>query len=219
MFGLILKMKKDDFGFNNEELKILRGLNTPVKIQDFLNSLKINFEPNGDTCMSPRQVLRTKKAHCIEGALLAATALRMHGHKPLIVDLEATHDDDDHVITVFKKENRWGAITKTNHAVLRYREPVYRDIRELVLSFFHEYFLNSNGKKTLRTFSKPVDLSRFDKQGWMTSEKDVWFIPEYLTQIKHTKILNKNLVKGLRKADPIEIEAGKLLEHSMGFFK
>lgn len=211
-------MKKEDFGFTKEELDMLRKLNTPVKIQDYINSLKINFEPNGDTCMSPRMVLREGKAHCIEGALLAAVALRLHGYKPLIVDLEASHTDYDHVITVFKKGNKWGAITKTNHAVLRYREPIYRDIRELVLSFFHEYFLDS-GKKTLRSFSEPVDLSRFDEKGWMTSEKDVWYIPEYLTQVNHTKILDRKLISGLRKADSIEIKAGKLVEYPKSFFK
>lgn len=209
---------KEDFGFNKEELKILGRLNTPVKVQDFIDSLKINFEDDGETCMSPRQVLKSRKAHCIEGALLAAVALKLHGYKPLIVDLKTSHDDFDHVIAVFKKENRWGAITKTNHAVLRYREPVYRDIRELTMSFFHEYFLNSNGKKTLRSFSQPLDLSRFDKKGWMTSEENVWFIADYLDKIRHTNILTKKMIKGLRKADPIEIKAGKLVEYSKNLF-
>lgn len=206
-------MIKEDFGFSVDELKILRSLRTPVQIQDFLNSLKINFEEQGDTCMSPRQVLREKKAHCIEGALLAAVALRMQGHTPFIVDMVASRDDHDHVLAVFKKENRWGALSKSNHASLRYREPVYRDIRELVLSFFHEYFSNSNGKKTLRSFSQPVDLRRFDAKGWMTLEKNVWFIPEYLTQIPHEKILTPALVRGLRPVEPIEIEAGKLIQY------
>ena len=164
--------------------------------------------------MSPRQVLREKKAHCIEGALLAAVALRLRGHPPLIVDMMASREDDDHVIAVFKKGSRWGALTKSNHASLRYREPIYRDIRELVLSFFHEYFLNSNGKKTLRSFSQPVDLRRFDKQGWMSFEDDVWFIPEYLTQIRHEKILTPQLVRGLRKVDPIELKTGAIVEYS-----
>ena len=141
-------MKKPDFGFTEEELRILRKLRTPVKVQDFVNSLEENFEKNGETCMSPRKVLRERKAHCVEGALLASVALRLQGHKPLIVDLNSAPGDDDHVLAVFRKAGKWGAITKTNHAVLRYREPIYRDIRELAISFFHEYFLNSNGKKT-----------------------------------------------------------------------
>lgn len=206
--------KKENFGFNQEEINLFKKLNTPSKIQDFLNSLKINFEENGDTCMSPRMVLKTKKAHCIEGSLLAAAILRFHGHEPLILDMEGTKDDFDHVIALFKQHEHWGAIGKTNHAVLRYREPIYRTLRELALSFFHEYFLNKNGKKTLRTFSKPINLSRFDNQNWMTSKENVWFIPDYLTRIKHFKILTRSQIRSLRPADKIEIEAGKLLEYN-----
>lgn len=200
--------------FSKQELKILRKLNTPKKIQDFINSLKINFEEKGDTCMSPRMVLRTRKAHCIEGAILAAAILRLHGYKPLIVDLEANKHDYDHTIAVFKKDGKWGSISKTNHAVLRYREPVYKNVRELVMSFFHEYFMNKNGKKTLRKYSMPVDLSRFDKFGWMASEDEVWYIPEYLTKVKHYNILTKSQIKSLRKADSVEIQAGRIVEES-----
>jgi len=196
--------------FSNEELKILKELNSPKKIQNFLNELKINFEENGDTCMSPRRVLKEGKAHCMEGAMLAAAALRVNGFSPLVVDLEATREDFDHVIAVFKRHGMWGAISKTNHAVLRYREPVYSTIRELVMSFFHEYFLNSNGRKTLRRYTKPIDLRRFDSDGWMTSEEDIWYIPEYLATAKHYNILNKKQIKYLRKADDIEIAAGNL---------
>lgn len=198
--------------FSKGELKILKKFRTPSKMQDFLNSLKINFEEKGDTCMSPRKVLRKGTAHCVEGAILGAAMLRVHGHKPLVIDLEANDDDWDHVIAVFKKNGHWGAMTKTNHAVLRYREPVYRNIRELAMSFFHEYFLNSNGKKTLRRYSLPVDLSRFDKHKWMISEDDLWFIPEHLAKVKHFDILSKSQIGSLRKADPVEIEAGKMVE-------
>lgn len=206
-------MNNNIFGLTEEEHSLLKQLNTPLKIQDFLNSLIINFEEDGDTCMSPRMVLRTRKAHCIEGALLAATALRINSLPPLIVDLEATKDDFDHVICVFKKNNFWGAITKTNHAVLRYREPVYKSIRELVMSFFHEYFINSDGKKTLRSYSKPVNLEIFDKYNWITSKENIWFIPEYLTKIKHYRILSKSQIRNLRKADLIEIKAGSITEY------
>lgn len=199
------------FGLNKKEIKILKSLNTPKKIQDFLNKIPINFEENGDTCFSPRLVLRNWKAHCIEGAMLAAAALRFQGEKPLVVDMIATKKDFDHVICVFKKNGYWGAIGKTNHAVLRYREPVYKSIRELVMSFFHEYF-DDNGKKNLRYYSAPVDLSRFDKLNWMASEEDIWYIPDYLEKVKHFKILKRSHISGLRKADKIEIEAGKLLE-------
>lgn len=203
---------KENFGFDSKELEIFKKLNTPAKIQDYLNSLTINFEEDGDTCMPPRMVLKKGKAHCIEGALLAAAVLRFHGHEPLIVDMEANDKDDDHVVAVFKKNGKWGALGKTNHAVLRYREPVYRDIRELVMSFFHEYTLDEDGSKTLRRFSKPINLKRFDKLNWMTAEEDVWFIPNFLTKIPHNKILTKSQISSLRKADEIEIRAGKIVE-------
>jgi len=196
---------------NERELKILRGLNTPRKIQNFLEKLKINFEKKGDTCMSPRMVLRKRKCHCIEGALLAATALRLHGYRPLVVDLTAAPRDDDHVITVFKQHGCWGAITKTNHSVLRYREPVYKSIRELVMSFFHEYF-DDKGRKNLRSYSQPVDLSRFDKKGWMTSEEDVWYIAEHLVEVPHYPILNRAQIATLRKADRVELKAGDVVQ-------
>lgn len=200
------------FGFTEKEVKVFKQLNTPKKIQDFLNKIPANFEPEGDTVLSPRRVLRENRAHCMEGAMFAAAALRFHGHKPLVVDLTSVKDDDDHVITVFKHEGHWGAISKTNHAVLRYREPVYKTIRELVMSYFHEYFTNHNGKKTLRSYSMPVDLSRFDKQGWMTSEEDVEYIPNYLFTVPHKPILSRSQIAFLRKADAVEVKAGKIVE-------
>ena len=206
------------FGLNEKEIKIFRALKTPKKIQDFLNKIPINFEEGGDTCYSPRMVLKNWKAHCMEGAMLAAAALRINGIDPLVVDLTATRKDFDHVICVFKKNGKWGSIGKTNHAVLRYREPIYRNIRELVMSFFHEYF-DDSGKKNLRSYSSPVNLKRFDKINWVTSEKDVWEIPDYLAKIKHFPILTRSQIAGLRKADKIEIEAGKLLEWEKNFKK
>ncbi|PIN93623.1 hypothetical protein COU54_02375 [Candidatus Pacearchaeota archaeon CG10_big_fil_rev_8_21_14_0_10_31_24] len=206
--------KKEFFGLNEEEIKIFKKYNSPSKIQDFLDSLKINFEEEGkDTCMSPKMVLKSGKAHCMEGAIIAAAMLRFHGYPPLLLDLEATPEDFDHVVTLFKIEGFWGALGKTNHGVLRYREPVYRDIRELVMSFFHEYFLNKNGKKTLRAYAGPIDLKRFDNLNWIGSEEEVWFIPEYLANVKHIQILTKKQIKNLRLAHPIEIEAGKIVEH------
>ncbi|MDP3992268.1 MAG: hypothetical protein Q8P79_02040 [Nanoarchaeota archaeon] len=198
-------------GLNKEEMKILKSLNTPGKIQDFLNGIPINFEEKGDTCMSPRLVLRNWKAHCIEGAMIAAACLRLNGEKPLVVDMEATKKDFDHVICVFKRGSRWGAIGKTNHAVLRYREPVYKSIRELIMSFFHEYF-DDDGKKNLRSYSLPVDLSRFDHLNWMASEEDVWYIPDYLAKVRHFPILTRSQISGLRKADKVELDAGDVVE-------
>ncbi|MBI2638995.1 hypothetical protein HYW83_05395 [Candidatus Peregrinibacteria bacterium] len=196
------------FDWIQREWIILQRLNSPSKIQDFLNKLQSHKK---DTCFSPRVVLQKQKAHCMEGALLAAAALRFHGFPPLIVDLTASKKDFDHVIAVFQICGKWGAISKTNHAVLRYREPVYDSIRELAMSYFHEYFTD-DGKKTLRSYSDPVDLKRFDGRGWTTSPKEVWYIPEYLAEIPHHKILTRSQISRLRKADPIEIKVGKMLE-------
>jgi len=199
------------FGLTIEEVKFFRSLKTPSRIQDFLDTLKINFEEHGDTSLSPRAVLQKGKCHCMEGAILAALALRINGFKPLLVDLTANRNDFDHVVAVFKIDGKWGAISKTNHAVLRYREPIYNSIRELAMSYFHEYFDN-HGKKTLRSYTRPVNISRFDKKGWMTTEKEVWYIPDYLGKIKHYHILNRKQIHSLRKADKIEIETGKIVE-------
>lgn len=200
------------FGLSKEELRTLKKLNTPKKIQDFIDKIPINFEQDGYTFLSPRRVLRENRAHCIEAACLAALALRLQGQKALILDLTSNKKDEDHVIAVFKQHGHWGAISKTNHATLRYREPVYKTIRELVMSYFHEYFTNHNGKKTLRSYSQPINLAYFDKKGWITDEENLWYIVEHIFKIPHTNILSRKQIAVLRKADPIEIDAGKLTE-------
>ncbi len=199
------------YGFSKKELEVIKKLNSPSKIQDFINNLGINFELGKETCMSPRMVLREGKAHCMEGALLAAAILRFHGHRPLVVELHTNPKDEDHALALFKKDGKWGAITKTNHSVLRYREPIYKNVRELVMSYFHEYF-DDNGRKNLRSYSTPVDLSMFDKYGWMTAEEDLWYINDYLSEVQHKNILTKSEISRLRKADKIEIDSGKLVD-------
>ncbi len=201
------------FGLTREELTLLRRLSTPRKIQNFLETLRAN--DGNDTCRSPREVLRVGWAHCIEGAMLAALALRIHSHPPRVVDLASTPDDLDHVIAVFQQHGQWGAISKTNHATLRYREPIYRSIRELVMSYFHEY-TTDDGKKTLRSYTQPVDLSRFDNDGWMTSSDDVWKIPCALADTPHIPLLSRSQIATLRRADPIEQKAGKLRQWHAG---
>lgn len=191
---------------------ILKKLNTPVKIQNFLDTLPMNFEEKGDTCFSPMTVLEKNSCHCIEGAILAALALRLHGHPPLLLDLTADKTDYDHVVAVFKMDGRWGAISKTNHAVLRYREPIYGSVRELAMSYFHDYVNINTGKKTLRSFSRPINLKRFDRLGWMTTQEEVFEIPAYLAEVRHHKILNRRQVRNLRPADAIEIKAGSIPE-------
>ena len=198
--------------FTSTEKALLKKLNTPAKVQDYLNSLKFNFEEDGkETVKSPIRVLREKNAHCIEGAIFAAYTLSIHGHKPLIMHLKTTKDDFDHIITLFKIDGLWGALSKTNHAVLRYREPIYRNFHELVMSYFHEYFLD-DGKKTLRQYSKLLDLNVFEK-GWETEEDDLWGIDDELDRIKHYDIAPKKVFKNLRKADKTEIAASQIVEY------
>ncbi len=197
------------FGFDDNECKVLKSLKSPRHIQDFLDSLAMNFLD--DTCYSPRMVLHHHTAHCMEGAMLAAVALRFAGHRPLVLDLQSVPHDDDHVVAVFREKGCWGAISKTNHGVLRYREPIYQSVRELAMSYFHEYFLD-DGKKTLRAYSVPIDLSRLDARGWMTDDEDVWYVPEYLDEQKHYPMLTTEQIRRLRKADPIERTMGKLVE-------
>lgn len=196
--------------FTQKEKDLMKKLNTPAKVQDFLNSLKFNFEKNGETLKSPIVVLRTKSAHCLEGAILGAYILSLHGFPPLVLHLEATKGDYDHVITPFKMKGLWGALSKTNHAVLRYREPVYKNIRELVMSYFHEYFLD-NGKKTLRKYSEPLNLNIL-KKNWELEDGNLWKIDEELDKTKHYDIAPKIVFKNSRKADKIEIKAGEIIE-------
>jgi hypothetical protein len=199
------------FNIEKKELKILKKLNTPKKIQDFLDKIRMNFEEDGNTNLSPMSVLEKKTCHCLEGAVMAALALRVNGYPPLLIDLKANDYDYDHVVAVFKKYGKWGAISKTNHAVLRYREPVYNSIRELAMSYFHEYY-DEFGDKNLRSFSCPVNLKIFDKKGWMTAKENIDYIPEYLDKAKHYRILNRKQIRNLRKADKIEIETDKIVE-------
>jgi hypothetical protein len=176
----------ENFNLSKDELHLLRRLSTPEKIQQYLEDLPYNKEREGETCRSPRRVIRDNTAHCFEGALFAAAALRVSGRPPLILDLEAVRDDD-HVIAVFRGNGCWGAIGKSNYAGLRFRTPVYRNLRELVISYFEHYY-NLDGEKTLRAYSRPVNLTRFDAIDWMAAEEDLWAIPEYLVEIKHTPI-------------------------------
>jgi hypothetical protein len=194
--------------FTAAERAQFRRLSTPEKIQRFLDDLSYNKEPGGPTCRSPRLVLRDQTAHCMEGALFGAAALRMIGHPPLLMDLEAVRDDD-HVLAIFRQFGHWGALAKSNYSGLRYREPVYRTLRELAISYFEHYY-NLRKEKTLRNYSRPVNLKRFDSIGWMTSEEDVWAVPEYLCTIVHTPLLAKPLMQRLGRVDERLFAAGLL---------
>ncbi len=192
--------------FTLAERSVFRRLATPAKIQRFLDDLTYNKEPHGPTCRSPRRVLRERQAHCMEGALLGAAALRMLGHPPLLLDLEAVHDDD-HVLAIYRLRGHWGALAKSNYSGLRYREPVYRTLRELAMSYFEHYY-NLRKEKTLRAYSRPVDLTRFDAMGWMTAEDDPWAIPEHLCGIAHRQLLPARLVPELGRVDERLFRAG-----------
>ena len=199
---------KRTFGFSSKECRILSRLNAPKKIQDFLDRIEYNLEENGETLFSPRKVLRENKANCIEGAIFAATALRFHGHPPLVVDLTSVRDDD-HLLAVFKRKGYWGAIAQSKYTGLRFREPIHRTIRELALSYFESYF-NFEGEKTLRGYSRPINLTRFDKINWMTTEKDLFCIEDYLNEISHKELVTYGMIRNLRKVVPLMKEAGEL---------
>jgi len=186
-----------DAGFSPLELRKLRALKTPAGIQRCLDDMPYHL---AGTSWSPRVVLREQTSHCLEGAIFAAAALRVIGFPPLLLDLEADHDTD-HVIAIFKLRGHWGAVAKSNFAGCRYREPVYRTLRELALSYFNIYF-NLRGERTLRRYSRPVDLVRFDHLDWMTSEKDIWFVAEHLCDIPHSTLLKPGLEKYLNRVDP-----------------
>jgi hypothetical protein len=199
------------FELTQKELSLLKRLNTPSKIQTYLESIPFNWEKKGETCMSPRRVMEEKRAHCIEGALFAAAVLWVHKKDPLVMRLRTTDDDQDHVIALFKENGYWGAISKTNHAVLRYRDPIYKTLRELALSYFHEYFLISNGKKTLRFYSKPINLKDFGSE-WLTADKDLVEIDAISYHSATISILPTKKSLKLRHATGVERKSGSFKE-------
>lgn len=193
--------------FTKAERALFRRINTPEKIQRFLDEdLAYDKEPDGPRCRSPRLALRDCTAHCMEGALFGAAALRMLGHPPLLVDLAAVRDDD-HVLAIFQSHGRWGAVAKSNYSGLRFREPVYRTFRELAMSYFEHYY-NLQREKTLRKYSRPVNLERFDGIDWMTAEEDPWAIPEYLCTIPHIALVTPPIVRRLSRVDDRLFAAG-----------
>ncbi|HCM43946.1 MAG: hypothetical protein UY59_C0009G0010 [Candidatus Kaiserbacteria bacterium GW2011_GWA1_50_28] len=194
------------------ERRVFESLNTPQKIQDYLDTLSMNFEIQGETYMSPRMVLREKTAHCFEGALLAAAALMYNGHSPLLLDLQTIASDEDHVITLFQHNGYWGAISKTNHTMLRWRDPVYKTIRELAMSYFHEYVMWDDGRKSLLAYSKPFDLRRFAPERWVTSEENLLWLAEKLDNSRHFPIVPKKNARLLRSASKIELKAMRIVE-------
>lgn len=202
------------YGFSAREWRMLRGLKTPAGIQRLLNALSYH---DADTAWSPLRVLREGTAHCLEGGILAAAALRAIGHPPLILDLVG-EQDDDHIIAVYRERGHWGAVSKSHFNGLRERPPIFRSLRELALSYFEDYY-NGRGERTLRKFSEPVDLSRFDDRAWMTTERPIWFVPKHLVfRTKHMPLITRAQAKSLVRLDRLSVQAGLIgYDHSLMF--
>jgi hypothetical protein len=200
--------------WTKDEIRFLKTMSNPDKIQGFLDS--IDYNPNYE-CRSPKWVIRKRSAHCFEGALFAAAALQFIGYRPLIVDMEA-YNDDDHVIAVFKKEGHWGAVAKSNFTTLRYREPVYRSLRELIMSYFDFYF-NISGDKSLRSYSLPLDLTLYNSRQWATTDEDLEYIGDKLEKIRHYPVVSKKMIKDLKKASDTMLKAGMMGSNEKGLFK
>ena len=196
-----------------EEQKTFRRLNSPRRIQDFIDSLAINMERDARTYMSPRRVLASGQAHCVEGAMLAAAALAFHGERPLLLDFQAAYHDEDHVVALFRANGHWGAISKTNHPGLRYRDPIHHSVRGLAASYFHEYYL-WDGRKSLRYFSRPFDLSRHPPESWVTAGQDLDWLVHALDASAHAPIIPKGNLRKLRPASAFEIQASAAVEWS-----
>jgi hypothetical protein len=193
----------DSFGLSAADVRTLRALKTPARIQKFIDALEYQY---ADTAWSPQRVLHERKGHCLEGALVAAAALRVNGYPPLVMDLESVHDDD-HVVALYRERGLWGGIAKSNFAGLRFRPPVYRTLRELALSYFAAYY-NLRGEYTLRAYSRAVDLAHLDRCHWMTAQEDVWCVPEALIAARHYALVPDKVARALPRLDRRSFEAG-----------
>jgi len=202
----------DYLGLTAREHAVLRRLSTPYRIQAYLNATPINHEVGGETVLSVREVIRQRRAHCIEGAMFAACALWVNGDPPLVMHLDCDLSDYPHVIALFKRHGAWGAISKTNGAPLRYRDPIYRTLRELALSYFHEYS-NRRGHKTLRSYSVSFDLSRLEPEEWVTNPRSCWTAHDRLVALRHYPLISKKQERLLAKRDLFERRASKLVEY------
>jgi hypothetical protein len=200
-------------GFPRQHAATLARLDTPAKIQDFINALPINFEPDGDTCLSAVQVMKQNRAHCIEAAFVAASALWVNGYPPLLMDMQAK-GEYDHVVAVFRQGKGWGAISKSNHLWTRWRNPVYRDVRELAMSYFHE-FISGGDKKTLWAYSAPIDMRRFNPKLWITAKESCWEMAVLLDKVKHYPVVTMAQFRNLRPRDAIEQRADLLMDFKM----
>jgi hypothetical protein len=194
--------------------RLMKPLSSPIKIQEYLDSIPYNTTKR---TLSPLLVMKERMGHCMDGGLFAASALRRLGYPPLITDLTADNDDD-HIIAVFREGKCWGAIAKSNTTVLRFREPVYRSLRELVMSYFEVYY-NLNSEKTLRGYSRTMDLSRFDDRNWETTDDDLEFIGDYTYKVRHYPVLTKKQIRSLNNVPKYLYDAGFAGADMDGLFK
>jgi hypothetical protein len=200
--------------WTKEEISLLKKLDDPDKIQGFLDS--IDYNPDYE-CRSPRWVIKKRSAHCFEGALFAAAVLSYHGHKPLLIDMKAWNDDD-HVIAIFKEDGHWGSVAKSNFTSLRFREPVYRSVRELIMSYF-DFFFNLNGEKSLRSYSLPLDLSIYNSRKWATTDEDLEYIGDKIESLHHFEVVTPKMIKNLRRASETMLKAGLMGSNEAGLYK
>ncbi len=207
----VRRARREDLGLTEAEFALLRRLDSPERVQRFVYGFRQNFEPGGDTCNSVRVVLQRRRAHCIEGAMVAACALWIHGEPPLLLDMQAVRDYD-HVIALFRRGGCWGAISKTNGIGLRWRDPIYRTLRELAMSYFHEYY-NRWDHKTLRTYSRPFDLRGFDPEIWVTGEDGAWDLIDALEALPHHRLVRGPQLRTLARRDPFERVLGARLQY------
>jgi hypothetical protein len=193
------------------EHRVFARLDTPQKIQTFLDRLPANFELAGDTAMSPRRMLQTRMAHCSEGAIFAAAALAYHGKPAWLMDIQALPSDQDHIVALFKERGHWGAISKTNHAILRWRDPIYRSPRELAMTYAHEYCL-PGGKKSMLAFSKPFSLARFSPKRWVIAPDDLDWLLDDLDTSPHLPVAPKHAIRRRRRSSQVELLSQLVLE-------
>jgi hypothetical protein len=202
-----------DLDLGAAERALLRRQSSPARLQDFVNAIPINHEPDGDTCYTVRQVLRVRRAHCIEAALVAACALWLNGEPPLVFDMRA-EGDWDHVVALFRRGGLWGAIAKSNHVALRGRDPVYRTLRELALSYFHEYH-NERGEKTLREYSVAFDLRTIDPRDWVSGEEGAWEVERRIDLARHFRLFPRAQDRHLTPIDAMAWRAKRLVEYPL----
>lgn len=193
------------------EHRMFARLATPQAIQTFLDRLPPNYELDGDTTMSPRRVLKARTAHCSEAAILAVAACIYHGRPAWLMDIQALPSDQDHVVTLFQERGLWGAISKTNHAILRWRDPIYRSPRELAMSYAHEYCL-PGGKKSMLAFSRPFSLTRYAPRRWLIADDELDWLLEELDESPHVPVAPRHALRRRRRSSRVELKSQDLTE-------